>query len=99
MILWIIESRMKRDEIELEISVKELYSTLLIVLSAFMLSNLSFVYRNTPFSGSIATDIFTIRTLVDFGGLAILYAYQSLRHEVGAEKELSKIQSILTRPV
>ena len=58
MILWIIESRMKRDEIELEISVKELYSTLLIVLSAFMLSNLSFVYRNTPFSGSIATDIF-----------------------------------------
>ena len=39
MILWIIESRMKRDEIELEISVKELYSTLLIVLSAFMLSN------------------------------------------------------------
>ena len=28
MILWIIESRMKRDEIELEISVKELYSTL-----------------------------------------------------------------------
>lgn len=96
MILWIIESRMKRDEIELEISVKELYSTLLIVLSAFMLSNLSFVYRNTPFSGSIATDIFTIRTLVDFGGLAILYAYQSLRHEVGAEKELSKIQSILT---
>ena len=70
--------------------------TLLIVLSAFMLSNLSFVYRNTPFSGSIATDIFTIRTLVDFGGLAILYAYQSLRHEVGAEKELSKIQSILT---
>ena len=95
-ILWIIESRMKRDEIELEISVKELYSTLLIVLSAFMLSNLSFVYRNTPFSGSIATDIFTIRTLVDFGGLAILYAYQSLRHEVGAEKELSKIQSILT---
>lgn len=95
-ILWIIESRMKRDEVELEISVKELCSTLLIVLSAFMLSNLSFVYRNTPFSGTIATDIFTIRTLVDFGGLAILYAYQSLRHEIGAEKELSKIQSMLT---
>lgn len=96
LVLFIIESRMKRDEVELEISVRELSSTLLIVLSAFMLSNLSFVYRNTPFSGTIASDIFTIRTLVDFGGLAILYAYQSLRYEVGAEKELSKIQSMLT---
>ena len=96
LVLFIIESRMKRDEVELEISVRELSSTLLIVLSAFMLSNLSFVYRNTPFSGTIASDIFTIRTLVDFGGLAILYAYQSLRYEVSAEKELSKIQSMLT---
>ena len=33
---------------------------------------------------------------MDFGGLTILYAYQSLRHEVGAKSELSKIQSILT---
>ena len=96
LIFWSIEKKMKRDEVQLEISIRELCSTLLIVLSAFMLSNLSFVYRNTPFSGTIATDIFTIRTLVDFGGLAILYAYQSLRYEVGAEKELSRIQSMLT---
>ena len=96
LIFWIIEARMKRDEVELEISIRELGSTLLIVFSAFMLSNLSFVYRNTPFSGTIASDIFTIRTLVDFGGLAILYAYQSLRYEIGAEKELSRIQSMLT---
>lgn len=42
------------------------------------------------------SDIFTIRTLSDCAGLAILYAYQSLRYEVSAEKELSKIQSMLT---
>ena len=96
LIFWIIEARMKRDEVELEISIRELGSTLLIVFSAFMLSNLSFVYRNTPFRGTSASDIFTIRTLVDFGGLAIFYAYQSLRYEIGAEKELSRIQSMLT---
>lgn len=95
-ILWGIEKRMKREDVELEITERELFSTLLIVSSAFMLSNLSFVYRNTPFSGTIASDIFTIRTLVDFAGLAILYAYQSLRYEVSAEKELSRIQSMLT---
>ena len=96
LIFWMVERKMKRDEVQLEISIRELCSTLLIVLSAFMLSNLSFVYRNTPFSGTIASDIFTIRTLVDFGGLAILYAYQSLRYEIGTEKELSRIQSMLT---
>ncbi len=90
---------MKRDEIELEISVKELYSTLLIVLSAFMLSNLSFVYRNTPFSGSIATDIFTIRTLVDFGGLESCMPIRSLRHEVGAEKGAVQDSEYTDRPV
>ena len=95
-ILYIIESRMQRKDVELEVSYRELASTSLIVLSSFMLSNLSFVYRNTPFSGSIVGDIFAIRTLVDFAGLAILYAYQSLRYEINAEKELSRIQTMLT---
>ena len=87
---------MQRKDVELEVSYRELASTSLIVLSSFMLSNLSFVYRNTPFSGSIVGDIFAIRTLVDFAGLAILYAYQSLRYEINAEKELSRIQTMLT---
>lgn len=95
-ILWVIEAKMKWEKVDPDINWKELASTFLIVLSAFTLSNLSFIYRNTPFSGTIVGDIFNIRTLVDFAGLAILYAYQSLRYEINAEKELSKIQSMLT---
>ncbi len=34
-------------------------------------------------------DIFSIRTLIDFGGIAILHAYQSRISEYVAEKELS----------
>lgn len=95
-ILWMVETKIKHEDIEPEISTRELFSTLLTVLTAFMLSNLSFVYRNTPFSGTIASDIFAIRTLVDFAGLAILYAYQSLRYEMSAQQELLRIQSMLT---
>lgn len=95
-IYWVIDKRMKRGDTELEVGNKELFSTLLIVACAYTISNLSFVYQNTPFSGTILSDIFTIRTLSDCAGLAILYAYQSLRYEVSAEKELSKIQSMLT---
>mgnify|MGYP002590477804 CR=1 FL=1 len=58
--------------------------------TAFAVSNLNFL------NGEVTMSVFYIRTLVDFGGLAILYAYQSLRYEIGAEKELSRIQSMLT---
>lgn len=95
-VIWLLENKIKKDEIELEITHKEILSTLLIVSSAFILSNLSFVYKDTPFSSTIAADIFTIRTLVDLSGLAILYSYQALRAEVSAEKEISKIQNMLT---
>lgn len=94
-LVWQLETRIKREDIELEISYRELLNTLIIVSSAFILSNVSFVYSDTPFSGTIVTDIFTIRTLVDLAGMAILYSYQSLRYEISAEKELSRIQSML----
>lgn len=95
-IIWLIEAKKKWDKSDQKAAWRELGSVFLIVLSAFALSNISFVYRNTPFSSSIIGDVFTIRTLVDLAGLAILYAYQNLRYEINAEKELLKIQSMLT---
>ena len=61
----------------------------------FAFSNLSFIYKNSPFSATLRSDMFNIRTLADMGGIAILHAYQSRIFEYLAEKELSAMNLVL----
>ena len=56
---------------------------------------LSFLNENAPFASRERADIFSIRTLIDFGGIAILHAYQSRISEYVAEKELSVMNVML----
>lgn len=78
-----------------QISAKEAFSAVGIAVVAFAFSNLSFIYKNSPFSATLRSDMFNIRTLVDMGGIAILHAYQSRIFEYMAEKELSAMNLVL----
>lgn len=90
-----LERKMRTSYFVYEISIKELISISVIVIAIFAFSNLSFITPNTPFSGSEIMNIFNVRTLVDFGGVAILYAYQSRVFELQVEKELLSINKVL----
>lgn len=74
---------------------KELVFVIAIGSAVFFVSNLSFVYANTPFSSQITREIFNIRTLVDLSGLTILYAYHILRREMQAKYDLDAMRNIL----
>lgn len=74
---------------------KELLSCVIIGLAVFLMSNLGFVAVTTPFSGDGATDIFNVRTLVDLGGVAILYAYHAQVVDLRVRRELEIVQTIL----
>ncbi len=74
---------------------KELWSPILIALSCFLVSNLSFVQSSGPFVGSALTDIYNIRTLVDLAGVSILYAYHVQRGELYMQRELDAIHNVL----
>ncbi len=50
-------------------------STLFIGVAVYAASNLSYVSPDTPFSGKMTAEIYNIRTLVDLGGMAILFAH------------------------
>lgn len=76
-------------------TVKELIFVIAIGATVFFVSNLSFVYANTPFSSQITREIFNIRTLVDLSGLTILYAYHILRREMQAKYDLDAMRNIL----
>src|SRR5690625_5028737 len=93
-LLWILEKRHMPAEGNLNIRLRELLSTLLIGIAVFGVSNLSFVSAQTPFSGQYAQEIFNIRTLVDLGGYAILFAYHIQLNELRIKHELKAMQNI-----
>lgn len=78
-----------------QLTVREVSAAWGIAVAIFAFSNLSFLYSNLPFTSSRRADIFTIRTLVDFGGIAVLFAYQSRICDYMAERELSSMNAIL----
>lgn len=81
--------------IQSNVTKKELCITCAIGIITFAMSNLSYVYSDTPFSSSIAREAFNIRTLMDLGGLAFLFAYHIQRCEDRTKAELDAIQNIL----
>lgn len=92
---YLLEKRNTPKEGKLVITSKELFSTIVIGVAVFAFSNLSFVSAQTPFSSRYSSEIFIIRTMVDFGGFAILYAHHVQFYELRVRRELEAVQNIL----
>ena len=93
--IWLLEKNQVPIDGKLNIRQHELWLSVVIGAAVFAMSNLSFVTTTTPFSGQYASDIFNIRTLVDLGGFAILYAYHIQLNELRVKHELKAMQNIL----
>ncbi|MFR5601179.1 MAG: GHKL domain-containing protein [Lachnospiraceae bacterium] len=78
-----------------QLTIKEILGASGLAVAIFAFSNLSFLYNNLPFTSSHIADIFTIRTLVDFSGITVLFAYQSRICEYISERELSAVNAVL----
>lgn len=74
---------------------KELVSYICIGFAVFFMSNLGFVSTNTVFGGQYTGEIFNVRTLVDLGGVAIMYAFHVQRIDFRVRHELQSVQTIL----
>ena len=85
---------LKQNYLE-QMTVKEVAAVAIMAVAIFAFSNLRFLNENAPFASRERADIFSIRTLIDLGGIAILYAYQSRISEYIAERELSVMNMML----
>ena len=85
---------MPRDH-ELDLTSKDYYSVALITVSVFAISNLSFLTSKAPFSSDYNLYAKNLRTLVDLGGLAILYAHFIQCCEIKVRNELNVVQNML----
>ena len=61
----------------------------------FALSNLSFVTKQTPFSGTLPAEVFYIRTLVDLCGYIALYAQHEQLRKQRADVELAALNYVV----
>lgn len=78
-----------------EITMREMLTSVLIAAITFALSNLSYIFSDTPFSTSLAKEAFHIRTMTDVGGFAIFLAYQRQCSEHHVQLELESVYTVL----
>ena len=93
--IFALEIQLNRGMEELEVSWKEIAITAILAVVVFTMSNLSYITRDSLFSGRMAIDIFNIRTLVDLSGVALVYAFQAQMREVQLRFERETLRSIM----
>ena len=96
-ILYFLVKRYFSDGDRRNASWQEAAASVLMAVAAFLISNISYVDPNTPFSSSLPAETFYIRTLVDFSGVLILFLQQERWREMNMKKEMDAVNSILHR--
>ena len=91
---WLMRRHLTLDQ-QLRITGREMGSAVIIGVAVFAVSNLSFVSAHTPFSGRYSMEIFNVRTLVDLGGVAVLFAHLLQCGELRVRRELEAVQNVL----
>lgn len=94
-VIYCIERHLRKDIEELQITGRELLSVLIIVVMVYSVSNMSYLDPEWLFSAAMSRDIFIIRTLVDFCGICLLYAYHIQARAMQMRFERDTLQNIM----
>ncbi len=94
-IFLMLEKRYGGRERTLVITDRDFRNAVLIALGTYLLSNISYVLKNSPFSSHFTMEIFTIRTLTDLGGAALLFGYHMVLQDLQSRKEAANLQKVL----
>lgn len=97
LMVMVLEKRYRDKNFQLEINKNDLMSVLLIGISIFSISNISFINIDTPFSGQYPSEILYIRTLVDLAGVILLYSFREHKMAVFSSREAYTMQHLLDK--
>ena len=94
-VFYLLEKRFAKRNAELKITKKELVSAALIGFTVFVTSNISYVMEALDYAEIVIEQLFTVRTMVNLGGSAILFAYHSQIIELNSRYEVMYLQHML----
>jgi len=92
---WLAERRNFPRDLRVAVDGRMLAATVAIALAALLMSNISFVNAETPFSSRGWREAFYIRTLVDLSAFIALYAIRSQRLQLQRAIETRSMNSLL----
>ena len=90
-VLYFLEMYLKEETEENSVNSRELITVIIITAAVFVVSNISYLDQGTLFSSRFAGEMFTIRTLVDLSGMAVLYAYHIQMRELQMKFEVDTL--------
>lgn len=82
-------------DVRMNTSVREVLSALIITVGVFIISNIRFMGLEEPNPMEYSFELGNVRTLVDAGGVAVLYAYLIQCCSIRVSRELEAVQSVL----
>lgn len=94
-VLYYLEKKNREVNKNLRINVGELLSAGVITLAIFAISNINFILQNTNLGSLVISQLFVVRTLVDLGGVAILYAYHIQLGDLNVRYEVERLHDML----
>lgn len=93
--VWMAEKKLLDRVNGFSVSAKELCAVLGTVIFIFILSNLSFIYTDTPLSSRLFYEVFRIRALIDILGIMAVFFYQFMLREQFRVMESEAINRVL----
>ena len=94
-VLYLIVRGLQQGAESIRINGRELLTVIIITVAVFAVSNVSYLDQYALFGSPFAGEMFTIRTLVDLSGIAVLYAYHIQMRELQMKFEVDTLQNIL----
>lgn len=93
--IYVLRKKYLPTSVKLSISRKEAFGAVIIGIAVFSISNLGFLSGELNSIRQYPGEIVTVRTLVDLGGYAILFAHYILCCQSRYQKELEALNNIL----
>ena len=94
-IIYLMNKRNYTMNKEWRVSLRELVGQFMLGLAIYIISNISYIIPPNMEKQGILIILFTVRTLVDLGGVMILYALHVQKGQIAAESELMKLNDIM----
>lgn len=97
LLFYFVEKKIIPTDLRFDIMWREVAGCMLMTFAVFFLSNISYVFPNTPFSSRELSELFYIRTLVDFSGVLIVVTQQNRFVENRLKTELATTNMLMGR--
>lgn len=94
-LMWLVDDGGNIGSVQLDIHPRTAAIAAGLAAAVYILSSISYTTLKTPFSARGTMEIYTMRSVVYFGGVALLFAYQSQLCDLSTQREADALRNML----